>query len=367
MYTTRGALRRDLLRPEVYRAWRRSHFDGVDPLMEGPRVLSLSEVERIRDAEDVLLRAAEPYMSAITTAAGTASHAALLATASGVIIARRGDEESLSGKTPLPPIGALMGECDVGSNGLGTPLVENAYIELHGPEHFIRGFQGNHCFGIPIRGPDDELAGALCLSVRRPQTGLYLRNMLLIAAQGIESELRAERLRWRLAQLTEDASQAAKSVAMIHQDVVQSHAAARLQIQLGAWHLRNGRPGDIVHEAEASLARFMRGSRTWQLASGLHLADPMSLRELAENSVELMQTEAKMWRVELQLGRVEAMISQTAPVTPRLARLTLMETSHAMRAVGPEGRVEVHLLSDETLLFRGRSAQGSRRLDRCLR
>lgn len=361
-YTSRGAIRKELLRSEIYRAWRRAHYNQVNPLLSGPDVLDALETERLIDAQGSLLQAAAPYLSAITTAAGSLSHAVLLATPAGIVIDRRGDAASLNGPTPTPPLGALMGESYAGANGIGTPLAENAYVELHGAEHFIHGFQDHHCLGIPLRGADDDVAGVLCLSTNAPQTGYQLRGMLLTAARGIESELRALKLRDRLTQLAQDASQAAKSVALIHQDVVQSHAAARLQIQMGALQMQRGHTSAIVQDAEHSLARFLRSARTWQLASGLPLSAPMLLPELTENVAELMQTEAKMQRVDLRLGAIEA--TARSPVTPRFARLALMETGHALRAVSPGGFVELNLLRDGTLLFQGRTAYGGRRLDR---
>jgi transcriptional regulator of acetoin/glycerol metabolism len=380
-YASTGRLRHDLLRPEIYRAWRRSHMGHVSPRMMRPKMLAQDECARLLDHEAPLLEASAPYLTALSTAAGASRHAVLLSTSAGVLLDRRGDPITLHGPDALPLAGAMMAEMHAGSNGLGTPLAENSYVELFGPEHFISGFHDHACHGIPLRGLDGNVVGALCLSVHVPHTGRNLKEMLLTAAHGIECELRARALRGHLAELRKDPSAVSQSLALIHQDVVQSHAAARLQFEMGALQFRHGQPEQLVQGARESLARFLRNARTWQLASGVQLDEPMPLHRLVSNVVELMQTEAKVLRVQLRGGSLEDAGAQ--PVSAHFARLVLMETGHALRTVGPKGVVELSVVANVegrgtgctrsssarmngTLYLRSSAADGSLRIDRRL-
>jgi transcriptional regulator of acetoin/glycerol metabolism len=314
-------------------------------------------------------------VKALTEAAGSARHATLLSSPDGTLLDLRGDDESLNGPEAMPPPGAMLAESTAGSNGIGTALIERKYVEIYGPEHFIAGFHDHLCLGLPLRGTQGELAGALCLSVREADTASNLRSLFFAVARGIESELRAESMRIRVRQLCEAPSRAAQSIISLHEEVERSRARARHLIARSVEALLAGettRCDDLARDdvseqlqsARESLERYLRSARTWQLASGLNLAEPMSIAELAANVVELMQNEASLLRVRLELANhPEAGVSFSNSL---LVRLVLAETTQAIRSVGPKGHVVLGVASDGALGLSSQAADGSLRIQRRL-
>ncbi len=363
-YTSVGKLRHDLLRPEIYRAWQRCHLEHVSPRQFRPKVLSKNDCDRVRSGHAALIHAATPYLNALSEAAGQSRHATLLSSADGTLIDLRGDDETLTGADAMPPPGAMLSASAAGSNGIGTALVERKYVEIYGPEHFIAGFHDHICLGLPLKDSHGELAGALCLSVREASSASHLRGLFFAVARGIESELRAEAMRVRLRQLRDAPSRAAQSMVLLHEEVERGRVRARRQIALSAESLAQGGPSEHLQSGRDALELYQRRARTWQLASGLTLSEPMTTAELAANAVDLLQSEARVLRVRLTLdSQPEAGLSCA---TPALVRLTLAETADALRSVGPKGSVVLGVSSDGELCLRSQAEDGSLRIERRL-
>lgn len=363
-YTSVGRLRHDLLRPEIYRAWQRCHLEHVNPRQFRPKILSKNDCDRVRTGHASLIHAAAPYLNALSEAAGQARHATLLSSADGTLIDLRGDDETLTGPDAMPPTGAMLAESAAGSNGIGTALVERKYVEIYGPEHFIAGFHDHFCLGLPIRGSQGDLAGALCLSVREATAASHLRGLFFAVARGIESELRAEAMRVRLRQLRDAPSRAAQSMVLLHEEVERGRVQARQHIALSAESLAQGEPSEYLQSAREGLDQYQRSARTWQLASGLALSEPMTTGELAGNIVELLQGEARVLRVRLSLGTQPDV--GLAWATPALVRLALAETANALRSVGPKGSVALGVSPEGELCLRSQAEDDSLRIERRL-
>ncbi len=299
-YVSTGALVPSLLRPQVLRAWQRAHESRVSPRLHRPERLSPNDTERFVEQHSALVAASLPYLDALSVAAGSEWHGALLGAADGRVLALRAAEQSLHGLDAVPGVGTLMAEAWAGSNGIGTVLAEGECAELVGPEHFIGGFHEHSCQGVPLRDAAGQVVGVLSLAVRADsQEGRRLRDLLLTASRGIEMELRAVSLRARLEELRYDGRAETEDLVPLHQDIVQAQAAARLQMEMGSVLLRERRPAALLAAAQESIERFVRGSRTWQLASGVALREPMSMSALVCNVAELLQTEAAIQKVRL--------------------------------------------------------------------
>ncbi|MFT3923832.1 MAG: hypothetical protein QM778_14965 [Myxococcales bacterium] len=363
-YASTGRLRHDLLRPEIYRSWQRCHFDHVSPRQFRPKILGRSESDRVRALNAPLIYAAAPYLNALSEAAGDARHATLLASPDGTLIDLRGDEISLQGADAMPQPGTLLAESAAGSNGIGTAIAEGKYVELYGAEHFISGFHDHLCLGLPLRNSDGELAGAVCLSVRSSEAASHLRGLFFAVARGIECELRAETMRLRLQQLQQATSRAAQSMVLLHEEVDRSRLQARHEIASSVETLAQGFPSELLEHARDSLERYQRSARTWQLASGVTLAQPMSAHELAFNVVELLQHEARLLRVRLEFGTHSEPSSSLA--NPSFVRLVLGETAQALRNVGPKGQVRLSVQGDGAVCIHSQAEDASLWIERRL-
>src|SRR5512134_2752194 len=165
-YVSTGALNPGALRPAVFRAWERCHDFGTSPRQPQAESLSSDATQRLLDSRAGILAAARPYMAALSRAAGSDRHAAMLGDRSGVVLDIVGDEQTVHGPEPFPGPGALLAEEVSGANGIGTPLAGAEYVELVGPEHFIGGFHVVTCQGGPVRAPEGAVTGVISTSVR---------------------------------------------------------------------------------------------------------------------------------------------------------------------------------------------------------
>jgi transcriptional regulator of acetoin/glycerol metabolism len=364
-YAATGKLRPELLRPAIYRSWERAHAQHVSPRRRRPEVWTRLEFMRLVDRHAELIGAARPYLAAISRAAGSMRHGICVAGPDGTLLDQAGDTRSLL--DDLPPLGTLMDEAHAGANGIGTPLSEGRYTEVLGAEHFVSGLQAHACYGFPLRGEGERPIGVLCLSTLLPGDMSHLRSLLRAASLGIEAELRALALKRTLAELKLDASHTAHVLTLLHQDVVQSHAAALLQFELGAARSHDERGELLVAAASESLERYLRHARTWQLASGLEPELPMSVRELFASAVELLQPEAHVLRVKLTLDdRTQGEHGPSTHATPQLARLVLLETLSALRSVGANGEVRVGFRGEGRLHWHSHSADHALEVDRSM-
>lgn len=269
--------------------------------------LSAAETERLLAREATMISAARPYMAALSRAAGSDRHAAMLGDARGLVLDVVGDRESVHGPEAVPGPGALLAEELGGANGIGTPLAERGYAELVGPEHFIGGFHAFTCQGAPLHDPSGAIVGVISTSVRRLDASARLREILLCAANGIEAELLRARLEEDVRRVLAGSNEA---LARLRDDVIQSFAAARVRLDVAARRAALGGPSytlALVAEAQRGIDRFRASARLWRDLASDEVGAPtgIALDGTVREVADLLRTEAATARVELALGGVE--------------------------------------------------------------
>ncbi len=308
-YAELGKLSPELLREHILRAWTRCDAAGASPRTMIAKRLGPDELDALLEHERELVEAAKPYMHALSRAAGDELHAAMLGDAHGVVLDVVGHAEHI-GAPGFPGPGSTLSEALAGANGIGSPLAEGDYLEIVGPEHFIEGFHGYTCQGLPLRGADGEqVLGVLSLSVRRIEAAERVREILICAANGIEAELIRRRLEIDLTALLDSAG----GLATLHQDILQLQSAARLRLDRAARTASDTRFEDATRLAlsGAQLARrFRTQSELWR---ELALEDvssprPLDLQKRLVELVELLATEASMRSVRLEVVAREPLL-----------------------------------------------------------
>lgn len=344
----------------MLRAWARSHELGADPLAPRPERLSTLETERLQAREGVLLDAARPYLAALVEAAGRQQFGVSVSDRDAVILEITGDPLSLHGPDPLPSPGTLMSEGVSGANGVGTPLAEGGYVELVGPEHFMRGFHQHVCQGIPLRGPDGEVAGVLATGVRRADASERIREVLVCAAHGVECELLRGKLdqdvRRAIAAESTAGEALDRAVDDLYQDLLQAGAATRLGLQAAARMMGQSQfalARGLVEVADAAARRFHRQATLWRDLASTEKAAPraISLPALVTEMLDLLSTEARARGVELVPGTLEPAVVHAEPNS--LARALLRVILRALDAAGEGGVVHVQVGAP----FLGRAAE----------
>ena len=315
-YASIGAIPADMLRKEIYRAWERSHVQGANPHALQAEKLSGLDTERLLEQKSYLITAASSYMRLLSQAAGTERHAVMLSEENAILLDVVGDEQSVKGPEKVPGPGCLLTEAVAGANGIGTPLAENGYVEIIASEHFIDGFHPFTCQGIPLRSHKGETIGVLSISVRRPEVGQRLKEILLCASHGIEAELLAKRLEEDVRRVLASSPDEYKPLEELRQDIIQTHNAARLRLEAVSRFIAGNRfeyALKLLGQAEESIQLFRRRAILWRDMASLEVGaiQPISLTERVRELVELLSTEAAIRKVEVILDlrdfvRVEA-------------------------------------------------------------
>lgn len=340
-YISSGKLSAAQLRDPVYRAWERSHLLGASARRAKAIQLEPFETERLLQKEQELIRAAKPYMQALSSAAGSDPHAAMLGDSRAIVLDVAGDEETVHGPVSVPGPGSLLDEAACGANGIGTPLAEGGYAELVGPEHFIGGFHPFTCQGIPIRGADGEIAGSLSISVKRVESAGKLREILICAARAVEMEL----LRGRI---DEDLRLIAASPIISHelweklrQDIMQSLTMARLNFEFAARSQHRGHAeyaARILHLADRSLQTFARRGALYRSLISTHPGPEQRIHVnlLIDDLCELLETERNTGNITLRISEDNDCVSieANAHATARTVFRALLQAFDAARGGG---------------------------------
>jgi PAS domain S-box-containing protein len=179
------------VRPVVRASWLRSREYGIDPQHLRQQHPDAARLAAARQGSRLLLRAAEPFLQIVSETLGEQPHVVALGDAEGRILrilAGPGVSADALQDANLFE-GASWHERDIGCNGVGTCLATESPVILIGPEHFQTSYIGWTCIGVPLRGPDGEIVGALDLSVPNEHTHAHAWGWTLSVAQGIETSL----------------------------------------------------------------------------------------------------------------------------------------------------------------------------------
>jgi transcriptional regulator of acetoin/glycerol metabolism len=318
LYRSIGAIAPDLLRPEVFRSWERSHLGGADPSRPRADTLSPRDTERLCEQHAALIRAAHPYMQALSHASGGERHAAMLGDARAVVLDVLGDELTVHGPERVPGPGALLDEATGGTNGMGTAIAENTYVEVIGPEHFIDGLQRFTCLGIPLRDGTAATAGVLSVAVRRPGVARRLREIMLCAAHAIEMELLAARLEEDLRRVLMAQGPDTGAFERLLGDILQAQPAVRLRLEFAAEQLSRSRltlACDLLALAARVLSRFQRHAALWRRLAldEPEASRPLDVDTMVRELVEMLEIEAAVREVEIVVHEVEPVTVEADP------------------------------------------------------
>lgn len=345
-YRSTGAIPAEILRPSVYRAWERSHLQGADSRTLRAEHLSSLGTLRLQEQESYLIHAARPYLRVLSQAAGGERHAVMLGDRRAIVLDVVGDDQSVQGPESVPGPGSLLSEAVGGANGLGTPLAEDSYVELVGPEHFIQGFHPFTCQGIPLRNDKHEVIGALSISVRRTEVGRRLKEILLCASHGIEAELLLKQLEVDVRRVLTCHPEDGKPLEDLRQDIVQAYAGARLSIEVSSRLVAGNRfeyALQLLKQAESAIQLFQHRATLWQDLASLEVGtiQSVSLTNTVCDLVELLATEATIRKIEIVISCQEPVQVEADPRS--LARSLLQHFLQAFDRVGPGGAVQVEV------------------------
>ncbi|MDX9706267.1 MAG: sigma-54-dependent Fis family transcriptional regulator [Azospira sp.] len=150
----------------VARSWRRCRESGLDvaqPLPD-PSCPSSLLAERL-EANARLVAYAQPMLEGLYQHLARSSSMVLLADSAGMILRSVGDPGFMAraARCHLQP-GAVWSEADMGTNAIGTALVERHTVAIIGGEHFLDRNRSLACISAPILAPGGGVIGVLDIS-----------------------------------------------------------------------------------------------------------------------------------------------------------------------------------------------------------
>ena len=176
----------DTVRPEIGLSWRRSAAAGLDPgHFDVP-------FDLIREDHGPLLGAAAPVLDQLVTDVGDARLAFILTNQRGQVLNRRVSARSL--EVRLDEIflseGFVHGERAVGTNGIGTALVDGGGAVVNGGEHFADELIRFVSAASPIVDPiSRQTVGAIGLTCIAVEGNALLLPFARRAARDVEQRL----------------------------------------------------------------------------------------------------------------------------------------------------------------------------------
>ena len=249
-FLTNGRLPHGLTRA-VTASWARSRTFGVAARCREAPLVGEAEVFRRRAQNTDLLTAARPALERSGPLLAGATSMMVLADASGLIVETAGDPRIVNdGKRNHLEIGGRWEECVIGTNAIGTALVEAKPVQICGAEHFCEDVQRWTCAASPIRHPlDGELLGVVDIS--GPAFAFNPQSLALAAALGQEVEA--------------SLAQAAKR----EHEILLRHFVSKQSIWLSDDILVVDRRGVVVHATRETLHQ-VNSSGSEALSQELH-------------------------------------------------------------------------------------------------
>ena len=155
---------RELPDRTIARSWIRCATDyRLDPARpDAPMVIEARALADRREQFHDLMQIACAEVDRLYDQIAGSGYALLLTDASGIILYEKLDptlRDMFRGAGLVP--GADWSEKSRGTNGMGTCLAERKPVTVHRNDHFYTHHIGLTCFGVPIRGPVDDLIAVL--------------------------------------------------------------------------------------------------------------------------------------------------------------------------------------------------------------
>lgn len=163
------------------------------------KILDEKDLFYITEENNELILAAVPIMNKIYDFVKGSNFFLILTTKDGCILNVIGDEEILSEAFSFKMIpGAYMDEKNMGTNAMGTCLVERKPLQVSGKEHFVTVYHRWTCSASPIMDANGDIIGALDITGYNESVHLHTLGIAVAGAKAIENELACNNLNWKL-------------------------------------------------------------------------------------------------------------------------------------------------------------------------
>ncbi len=153
LFTTKGMLRREVLRPEIALSWARCQVLGLTPTKIKDIPVSPEEYHLARNNAQALIQASAAYFENFMAVSGYENVNLALADGRGLVLVDWIQKyDSFAYRQ-----GISVMEERLGTNGAALAVQQRASYAVIGAEHFIEGLQSIQSIGIPVIGQNNVL------------------------------------------------------------------------------------------------------------------------------------------------------------------------------------------------------------------
>ncbi len=155
------------------------------------KIIEGEDLQKRLEEKRELILAAEPFMTQLYNFVRGSNFFSILTDEEGCILSVIGDEDILNKAFNLKMIpGAFMDEASIGTNAMGTALVEAKPVQISGDDHFIKAYHRWTCSGAPIKDPHGNIIGSLDLTGYSENVHSHTLGMVVAATNAIEKMLK---------------------------------------------------------------------------------------------------------------------------------------------------------------------------------
>jgi len=186
-----GVVTEGLLPEPIERSWSRCVSTGQSLDLDlDIAPLSQQELDTIREQNSRLLHQARPEMENLQAQTLGTQSMVILTDTHGTILHALGDADFISKaqRVALQP-GVSWSEDKIGTNAIGTALIEQAPVFVMGAEHFFSQNAFLNCSAAPILDPYGQIIGVLDVSGEYRQPQAHTMALVRMSAQMIEKRL----------------------------------------------------------------------------------------------------------------------------------------------------------------------------------
>ncbi|PKO51793.1 MAG: hypothetical protein CVU26_07850, partial [Betaproteobacteria bacterium HGW-Betaproteobacteria-2] len=164
-FLAKGQVGQGLVAKEIERSWQRCLANGIDAESAQSYMLSKHEFGQRIEMNHLLLSHARPEMDTLNEQIAHTRSIVILTDAEGVILHSLGDSSFMTEaqRVALGP-GSSWNERHRGTNAIGTALIEQSPMTVHGAEHYVAKHHVLSCSAVPIYGVQNDLIGTLDVS-----------------------------------------------------------------------------------------------------------------------------------------------------------------------------------------------------------
>jgi len=182
-------------RPMILESWQRCCAMQVNPSRRYAPLAVTHEVQlcHLREASQLLMRAARPVMSHLSDFLADSGYVIVLSDADGCLLEVIGDAGARRRLARIDFVpGGDWSEGAAGTNALGTALADGHVVQLLGAEHYCAGWQDLTCTAAPIRHPlSGEIMGILDVTGNYRLIRPFLSSFLAAMALQVQQEMRS--------------------------------------------------------------------------------------------------------------------------------------------------------------------------------